>query len=150
MGITIEIEYEESKIINFLFPFYCFFRYLNTAYKNYKKIRSKSKVPKFTDIDFNRTVYPFIFFFIFAPIVFATLFHQYIGDGIMTVLGIAYFLFLFLAGLTVVVYVLYRLIIDIAVSGICFVDSFIKTSVRAFNIIKNILRNLLSYILQHF
>ena len=152
MGI-IKVEWEIGKslgdrlIISFV---YYIFRYFSKIFRNYKKFRSKSKIPKFTDIDLNNRFYPFIFFFVIAPILFALLFSKYINEGIMTLLGIIYILFISISFGIFFIYLIYRILIDAIVSGICLIRSFVSTTYLSLKIVTRIMKKILSLILQRF
>ena len=141
MGL-VKIEWEIGKsladklIIAFV---YYFFRYFSKISINYKKLRSESRFPKFTDVDLTKRFYPFVFFFIIAPVIFIVLFTKYIPDGVWTVLGIVYVVVVSVLSVIFIIYLLYRVVIDLFASLLCLIKSVIVTTDQAFKFIKKVI-----------
>lgn len=124
--------------------FYYIRRYVSIYKKNYLKLRAKSKIPSLKKIDFRKRVYPFIFFFIIIPIVIATSFYKYIPEDVLLASSIIYVFILGFIFVIALIYFIYRIIIDLWVTGICSLRSFITTTIYSFKKSKKIIKKIFS------
>jgi len=135
MGI-LEIEWDfgkskADKTIIWIFGTIYFFayHYVKIFIDNYKRFRSKSKIPGFTSIDFHKRFFPGFFLFVIAPLVFIFAGIYYLPSSVASILtavcAIAISLFL----LTNFIYFIYRIIIDFSVSAFYLIKSFFVTTI---------------------
>jgi hypothetical protein len=137
MGV-LEIEWDfgkskADKILLWIFAtiVYYVWQYIKLFINNYTKFRSKSKIPGFTRIDFKKCVYPFAFFFVVGPFVFAIFLYKYIQGDLLLQISIFYAFFLLVVFLIGFIYLVYRMIIDFVVSSVCLLRSFTVTTIHA-------------------
>jgi hypothetical protein len=154
MGIIkIEWDYKKPKAVKiFLAIIYLILhyiiRYIWFFDDNFHKFRSKSKIPSFMSIDFHKRVYPFIFFFIIAPFVFTFLFIRYIPENVFILAAVIYSFILAFIFLMAFLYLIYRILIDLWISVICFLRSFVTTTIFSYKFLQNIIKSFLSLIQQ--
>jgi hypothetical protein len=149
MGI-IEIEWDIGKDrgVRILFSLidkliYYSARYSSIYKKNYLKLIAKRKNPSFFKTDFRKRLYPFIFFWIIAPVVFGISFNKYIPEDVLLASSIIYAFILGTIFVIALIYFVYRLIIDLWITGVCSLRSFIRTNIYSFKKLINIFNRFL-------
>lgn len=151
-GIVLEWYIEKFRIgKTLLYVFRCTIyyseRFCHLFKQSYKNLRSQSRVPTFTDIDFNKNFYPFVIFFAAPPIVFLFLFSHYLSELVWGLILIVYVILLGLAITVFLLYLLYRLLIDAVVSGYYFSIGLVKVTLYSFKKAKAVLPDMLEVII---
>ena len=139
----IEIEWnfgksKADKIIIWIFQTICFFVYhfVKIFSENYKTLRSKSKVPGFTNINFRKRFFPGLVLFVVLPLILILVVIYHLPENIspfwIGMFAIVIALFLLINFL----YFIYRIIIDVFVSGVCLIKSFFATTIYFINFLR--------------
>ena len=95
--------------------------------KNFSKLRRKSKIPYASDIDFNKSVYPFLIYLVLIPMLLFMVFRKYSESDLYIFLIVINLTLLVLGTFIGIVYLIYRVIIDTIVFIKCFIKSFVLT-----------------------